>query len=265
MTSSADTIQSLTISDITYTDSTFEFDQDLVIFNQFESDNDIEVTIDGVDMQNLTFTRYGSTFKFQQATINSVVMQNANFFDIYGSRIHIEQPDNIDESLSTYLVMYNITADELDGGINSFIHNLESGVLEVYDSTFGNCHNIEGGAIITGGVQDSVSSFYNCIFSNNTALYGGVANIIEGSIVRFYDSVISNNFAIESGVAQVSRDGSVEFHSTQIYENYALTVPVSEIFISSQVSIVDDCIIRDNIVKDKVSILSECTSQCTDL
>ena len=265
LVSSVDTTQSLTISDITYTDSTFEFDQELVIFNQFESDSDIEVTIDGVDMQNLTFARYGSTFKFQQMTTNPVVVQNANFYNIYGSKFHIEQFDNVDESLTTHLIMYDVTVDELEGGINSFIHNLEGGILEVYDSTFGNSHNFEGGAIITGGVQDSVSSFYNCTFANNTAFYGGVANVIEGSVVRFYDSVISDNFAIESGVAQVSRDGSVEFHNTQIYENYALTVPVSEIFISSQVSIVNGCTVRDNTIKDKLAILSECTSQCSDL
>ena len=55
--------RSLTLSNINYVDSVFEFPQDLIIFGNIETDSDFEITIEDVTIFSLTFDRSSALLK----------------------------------------------------------------------------------------------------------------------------------------------------------------------------------------------------------
>ena len=205
--------KSMIMSNINYFDSVFEFPQDLIIFGNIESDSDFGVIIEDVTMYNLTFDRLGALFKLQHQTAVPLKISNSKFNNIYGSSIHLESANIENTNIMTMVEITNITAYDISGGTNSLFVNKEGGHLVVRDSTFKSIENIENGAVINGNFQNSQSMFYNCTFENNTAYYGGVANVQDGSVVKFYDSVITNNFAVQSGVIQSSTEGYFEMYN----------------------------------------------------
>ena len=235
----SNTSKSITLSNIKYIDSVFEFPQDLIIFGNIETDSDFEMIIEEVMMYNLTFNRFGKLFRLGHQTAVPLKISNCQFNDIYGSSVYLESANRENLSSKTLVEMTNITAYDISGGTNSFFVNKEGGHLTVRDSTFKSIENFENGAVINGNFQNSESMFYNCTFTNNTAYYGAVANAQDGSVIKFYDSVISNNFAIQAGAVQSATEGYFEMYNCDVYNNYALSLPVAEIFIVSKVSVID--------------------------
>ena len=249
--------RSFRMSSIKYVDSMFEFSQDLIVFGNVETDSDFEITIDDVTMYNLTFSRFGSLIKFRQQTIKPLKMSNCMFNNIYGSSINLESANIKNADIKTSVEITNMTVYEISGGTNSFIVNREGGDLTVTDSTFTHIDNIENGAVINGNFQNSKSTFHNCTFAKNTAYYGGVANVQDGSVIKFYESTFTNNFAIQAGVIQVASEGYFEMYDCDIQDNYALSLPVAEIFIASQASIINNSTFKNNIAYTKEYILNE--------
>ena len=73
---SSNSSKSITLSDIKYIDSVFEFPQDLIIFGSIETDSDFEMIIEDVSMYNLTFNRFGSLFRFGHQTAIPLKISN---------------------------------------------------------------------------------------------------------------------------------------------------------------------------------------------
>ena len=72
--------------------------------------------------------------------------------------------------------------------------------------------------------------------------------------------MFTNNFASVSGVIRVADNGYFEIYNSQIYNNYASQSPISELFNSAFVSVIDNTTIYKNEALSYEEILSELNS-----
>ena len=72
--------------------------------------------------------------------------------------------------------------------------------------------------------------------------------------------MFTNNFASVSGVIRVADNGYFEIYNSQIYNNYASQSPISELFNSAFVSIIDNTTIYKNEALSYNEVLSELNS-----
>ena len=72
--------------------------------------------------------------------------------------------------------------------------------------------------------------------------------------------MFTNNFASVSGVIRVADNGYFEIYNSQIFNNYASQSPISEMFNSAFVSIIDNTTIYKNEALSYDEILSELNS-----
>ena len=72
--------------------------------------------------------------------------------------------------------------------------------------------------------------------------------------------MFTNNFASVSGVIRVADNGYFEIYDSQIFNNYASQSPISELFNSAFVSIIDNTAIYKNEALSYNEILSELNS-----
>ena len=73
---SSNSSKSITLSDIKYIDSVFEFPRDLIIFGNIETNSDFEMIIQEVSMYNLTFIRFGTLFRLGHQTAIPLKISN---------------------------------------------------------------------------------------------------------------------------------------------------------------------------------------------
>ena len=78
------------ISNFTYTDSYFEFSQDLISFIQIETENNFLISISDIKMENITFVRTGNLFVFSQQTSTNLTFADAYFNNLNGARMSIK-------------------------------------------------------------------------------------------------------------------------------------------------------------------------------
>lgn len=262
--SSENLTTSFFIRNFTYLNSYFEYSQDLISFTQIETSNNFSIVINSINMQNITFVSTGNLFVFSQQTSLNLSLTDAYFNNLYGARIYIKSSNLQNTDLFTSIEMRNITATNLSGFSASFIAIDEGGRIFIYDSSFTNIDNIERGAVLNAGYQNSQTQVYNSTFKNNMSIYGGVANIQDNSVIKFFDCNFTYNFALQSGVIQSSNNGYYELYRSYINNNYANSLSVSEIFIVTQPSIFSNCTVFDNLVLTKSQIVSE-FDQCSTL
>ena len=72
--------------------------------------------------------------------------------------------------------------------------------------------------------------------------------------------MFTNNFASVSGVIRVADNGYFEIYDSQIYNNYASQSPISELFNSAFVSIIDNTTIYKNEALSYDEVQSELNS-----
>ena len=69
--------------------------------------------------------------------------------------------------------------------------------------------------------------------------------------------MFTNNFASVSGVIRVADNGYFEIYDSQVFNNYASQSPISELFNSAFVSVIDNTTIYKNEALSYDEILSE--------
>ena len=72
--------------------------------------------------------------------------------------------------------------------------------------------------------------------------------------------MFTNNFASVSGVIRVADNGYFEIYDSQVFNNYASQSPISELFNSAFVSVIDNTTIYKNEALSYDEILSELNS-----
>ena len=77
--------------------------------------------------------------------------------------------------------------------------------------------------------------------------------------------MIANNFALTSGVVKIDSNGYFYFYDSVITQNYAKNNPISLVFDSVNLSIIDKCEIYENSMMVMSQILSEINTSCSKL
>ena len=248
---------SFTISNLTYVDSYFEFSQNLVSFTNIETSNNFSITLNNLNMQNITFVRTGNLMVLSHKTNSTLEISYAYFQNINGTRLPIPSINLQNTNLLTKVRMNSITASSMSGASNSFITINEGRVLHLSDSSFTHIDNTKKGALLNAGYQNSQTEIHNSTFTENMSIYGGVANVQDGSVIRFYDCNLTSNFSIQSGVIQSSNDGYFELYRSYITNNHTYTISVSEIFIVNEPSIISNSSLSSNTILSRSGILTE--------
>ena len=89
------------------------------------------------------------------------------------------------------------------------------------------------GAVLKAGVQQSQVLISNTIFTQNSALSGGIFSSIFQSKVTCVNCTFTNNFGLTAAIIVTSQDGIFELKNSTITENYAMSSLLSEITESS--------------------------------
>lgn len=86
---------------------------------------------------------------------------NSTFRNIIGGTIYVEGFNKQLTTSTTNVYISNITAENLNEGLESFIQMAEGGRLEIRESTFQNIYSQKMGSVIFAGYKDSVTSIVN--------------------------------------------------------------------------------------------------------
>ena len=253
------------INNILYTNGVIEYNNDLVILGDLETQVDFIISFTNITFSNLIFERGGNMLYFQQQLKNSVLVNNILFYNITGGSITIESANLQNLTTPTKVTFTNLTANMLNGNYHSFINIFTGGSLEINNSSFSNIFNIQSGAVIYAGYTNSTTTIRNSVFTNNTSLKGGVFNIEYKSVIILDSWVVSNSFAVESGVVQSSNNGYYKFYNSIFTYNYALSSVFGEIFDVSTNPLISNWTISNNFIKSKSSILNEINKSWKDL
>lgn len=245
-----------TLSNLVYQNTVIEYQNDMIIFEGVESESDFTITISDVTMSNISFTRGGNIFLFSQQTESNLILKNSHFSYIDSGTILLNWY-NQQSSILSKVTIQNITATQYNGNSNNFIYVDSGSILEMYSSTFTYMSNLDSGSVVYTSSSSAEAYIYSTVFKNNTSINGGVFSIQDESYLKCTNCTFDHNFAIQSGIAQVNNDGYFEFNSCTFTNNIAFSALISQIFLSSPISIIDNSHISSNYVLHKEDIMPE--------
>ena len=126
-------------------------------------------------------------------------------------------------------------------------------------------YTFRDGAVISAGLQKTITVISNSIFQYNTAKNGAVFSVSKESVIKCYNCLFTNNFAKTSGVINVGQDGQFEFYSSKIFNNYANNNPVALLFNTALDSVFDNTEIFGNRGLKRSEIIAELGGSCSIL
>ncbi|CAI2362327.1 unnamed protein product [Moneuplotes crassus] len=247
--------QSLSISNVTYENSSSDYSFDLFKIFKMSTVGTYTVTIEDVSFSNLTYAKESKLMYLQQQLKSPVVITNLNVSDVIFAGITIEAFESNEIYNKTHVAITNMKASNVDGYSRSLINLYKGADIEIIDSEFSFIGNYAKGAVLSGGRDRAVATFINSSFWNNTSVEGGVFSTESESNVKCYNCTFTNNFAISGGVVKVDADGIFEFYNSTIEKNYALAGAFSELFSSQTESIINNCSVTSNfgLTKDEIA------------
>ena len=230
----------LNINNVQLTNATINYQNNLIEFGDIETQADFTIIISNILFSNINFVAGGNMLSLQHQTANTMVIQNSVFQNIYGGSVTIESANKQRLDLPTKVWFQNLTANNLNKHLNSFIKVYLGADLIITDSVFSNIFNIQSGSVMYAGDQNSMTTFKNRVFSNNTSITGGVFNIEYNSLVILDGCSVFNNFAIQSGIIQINSNAHYQFFNSSFYHNYAISSSFDEIFDTSELFVISN-------------------------
>ena len=230
----------LPISNIGYSNSTFQNYDRIINFKNIEIDSKLQLQISNILMSNITFVKGGNLILFQQQTKVPMIVTNSLFKNIFGGGLQFNAYNKNNLTLTTNIMFINMTVTNCNSNTQSFMTAMTGSVISLYYSLFSNNCNYMNGAVASADTLSASINFYNSTFQNNTAVKGAVFNVNNQGYISCSNCTLQNNFAIQSGVIQANNDGYFGIYSSVLSNNYALTVPISELFLTSPTSIVSN-------------------------
>jgi hypothetical protein len=252
--------QTITVSNVLYQDSYFEFSNDLLVTQNVKSSNVFEVQFSNIIFKNLNFDKGGNLMRLQHQSPNEFLFSDLTITNITYGGISIQMSDKqvSDQVLVKFI---NVVASAIDAKFRSFIQLNTGANLEVHNSEFYNIGNLRTGAVLNAGNQKAVASLHNCNFYNNTAIEAAVFVAEEESLIEWYKWQFYNNFAIGSGVFKTDRDGYYYIYDSTITNNKALYAAVSEVFSSQFMGKINNSTINNNFALSKSVIQTQILTQ----
>ena len=251
------TVNAISISDVSYVNSKLQNSNTLLIFSSIEANTALNISISNILMSNITYTNKGDLILFEQQTNLTVDVTNCLFENVVNASIHFKPFNKNNPSLLTNMKFVNMTVRNSSAYFKSFMEATAGAVISIYDSVFVNNCNFLRGSVVSADSLDTSISFYNSTFQNNTSVQGGVFYVENQALIVVSNSTIQSNFAIQSGVIQASNMGRYKIYSSVISNNYAYSIPISQVFLVSSKSAINNCTIYQNNKLAKDVILKE--------
>ena len=249
--------QYISISELSYKDCIYEYNDDLIYFGNIVSDQTYTLTLNQISISNISFSRSGNLFNFQHQTTDAIVISNMNISNVVYGSIFIKSFDLSGNNGNTKVAFYKMNAQNIDGQFESLISLEEGAEIEIIESTFSFISNVIGGSVLHAGYKNAIAEIYDSVFSNNTSTEGGVFLTQSESVIRLYNCTWTNNFAVGSGVIKAESNGYYEIYNSHINNNYGLYAAVSEIFSTNIQSVINNSTIINNIALTSEYIQNE--------
>ena len=246
--------RSITLSNISYYDSLFQVQDNLIIIDGIETNNDFQIYINDIVISGVTFIRGGHLVLFQQQTASKLLVSNCLLFNNNGGSINFEAYNKNNPNLTTNMRFDNMTIQNSNGYYQSLIEVTAGAEIYIYESYFINNSNYLSGGVAVISSAGAILSIFDSIFINNTSIKGGVFDIENQGFLILNNSTLQNNFAIQSGVIQTGNDGYFNIYLSILTNNFAYSSPISELFLSSTLSIINNSTIQNNewLAKDDI-------------
>ena len=236
------------ISDFHYVDSTFTDSNDLISFKKLEQTIEFSIILSNIEFDNITFIDKGNLLLFQQQLSNYLLISNISITNTNNAGIFLKSSNKLDSLLPVQVVIQNMTANYNKLDVSSFITVSDNAILNISDSIVSRWSTSGAGAFLTSNAARSEVNINSSTIRNNNASQGGAFFADSNGVIRVYNSLIQRNNASTSGVILITNNGGFEFYGWNITLNTAIDAPISRIFDSSYLSIINNCMISYNTV-----------------
>ena len=218
------------IQNMSFANSSFKSPKSLIDISNLENNVYLNIVLSFLRFDNISYTSKGNLLLLRQQIPIPLVVINSTFTNLISAGITIESSNKLNTVLTTNVIFQNNIFNGINDQTNSVIMVNEGGVVTINNWSFYNIFSYENGAVIYAGFQKSITTIYNSIFQNNTAVSGALFYIESQSKIVWSNWLLLNNFAISSGVAYAIDSGYFEFNNCTIQNNYALANPISLMF-----------------------------------
>jgi hypothetical protein len=202
-------------------------------------DTDVAFEFSNLTFDNVRYLTSGNLLNLGQQLPNELTITDSTFTNLQSAGILIGTSSSVSESQRTKVTLINNKFDSSYSQSGSLISVYKEAEVKFENCTFTNLHTLASGAAITAGSSKARVTVADSSFFNNSAVEGSLFNIESESVIRCDNCSIYNNFALTSGVAKINSNGYFYFYDSAINRNYAKNSPISLVFDSVNLSVLD--------------------------
>ena len=147
-------------------------------------DLDIQYRFDNFTFENIEFQRDGKLFHFGHQFRGNLTLSDSVFKNIKRGYIFMQAANRLSTSLFTKINILNTQFDNLEQSLVSSIEVEEGSRLSISNSSFTNIFTLAEGSVLTGGYRNTITVISDSVFTNNSAVNGGVLNVQDGSVIK---------------------------------------------------------------------------------
>jgi hypothetical protein len=223
-----------------------------------------------MEFKNIIFVNIGSSttgnlLSFGHQLPKTLIVRDSSFKNLNSAGIVVGITTSVSDAQTTKVTFINNQFDSFYSESRSFVSVYKEAIAEFLNCTFTNMHTLSSGAAITAGASKARVIVSDSTFTNNSAVDGSVFNIESESFIRWNTCSFISNFALTSGVVRINSNGYFYFYDSLITQNYAKNNPISLVFDSVNLSILDKWQIYENSMMDLNQILAEINTRCSVL
>ncbi|CAI2367699.1 unnamed protein product [Moneuplotes crassus] len=252
--------QYITINDLVITDITFSFTPLLLAMENIISDATFSLKFYRLMIENISNQDTSSLMVFGHQIEQFVEIHDSVFRNISQAGLDILVQDK-SRLIPTKILLNNVTVDSWYGNYFSFMGSLSLSEVHVTGSKFLRMSSSFGGPVFYTELSGSKFIISDSLFYQNHAPQGGIFYIDSRALLRCTRCNMTDNFGITNSIAYLGVGGYFEFYDSDIINNHALSVPIVELSLAENKSILNHCRLRNNTILTeeyiKTSVLSQ--------
>ena len=242
----ATTLKTITFSNMTVSDSTFQTKNSIITIGPIYNFNEFQFVFNKIEFNNLIFVKDASLIHIVMQAKYSLIVQNWVVQNIQGGGFQLEPVSVIDETKKVLVSVNNMLIANNDFQSSAFFVVANYCTLTVSNWTMKRNSAYFLGTILSIIDRKSTVSFDQWNFNNNNGVLGGLFYVERSSIINVNNSYIFGNFAVNSPVAFIENSGSINFDNWEISFSVSLTVGMLQITDSINLSTISNSVIYSN-------------------
>lgn len=121
---------------ITIKNATYDTRNDLIIIGQYETDQDVDVSMSYLDIQDLEFSKFANVLHIKQQSQNPFRLHHSYIKNVNGGKVLLEAVNLQEDSLLAKMIIDNSTVYENDFKFSAFIVQEQHSELTISNSRF---------------------------------------------------------------------------------------------------------------------------------